>query len=235
MKTDTRPTLKRRKTPEDRRSDLIKAAIHVIGRKGLSNTTLADIAKTAATGYGNLTFYFKTKDALLLAAIGEVARRYDEIRDAAVASAPPSPAMRLDALIASGFGRQVANRKMIAVWYAFLSESDTKPAYKRLFLKLQDADYWRTRCLCDEIIAAGGYDGMDPHSIAICVNAMINGLWIDMKIKPEIMGPAEALGHCRRLLSSLFPREFAPLLDDAFGEPLDDRQTAAGEPDDGSE
>jgi AcrR family transcriptional regulator len=53
-----------------KRERLIEAARDVFHRQGTEATTLADIAAAADVPVGNVYYYFKTKDALIAAAIG---------------------------------------------------------------------------------------------------------------------------------------------------------------------
>ncbi|NUR92548.1 MAG: helix-turn-helix transcriptional regulator [Nonomuraea sp.] len=49
----------------------MRAAAQVVHRQGVERTTIADIAKQADVPVGNVYYYFKTKDELVLAALGE--------------------------------------------------------------------------------------------------------------------------------------------------------------------
>ena len=59
---------------ELRRLDFTEAAIAVIGRQGIDNTRLVDVARAANATTGALTHYFEGKDAVLLAAFDHVAQ-----------------------------------------------------------------------------------------------------------------------------------------------------------------
>src|SRR5438067_4370061 len=50
-----------------RREQIVDAAIAVIGEKGLQNLSLSEIEKKAGMSRGQLTYYFPTKEAILLA------------------------------------------------------------------------------------------------------------------------------------------------------------------------
>jgi TetR/AcrR family transcriptional regulator, transcriptional repressor for nem operon len=57
-----------------KRDRLAAAAMRVLHEQGVEKTTLADIARVADVPVGNVYYYFKTKDQLVEAAIGEHAR-----------------------------------------------------------------------------------------------------------------------------------------------------------------
>ena len=49
------------------REKIISQAVEVFNRKGISKTTLRDIARELAISDGHLRYYFKTKEELVLA------------------------------------------------------------------------------------------------------------------------------------------------------------------------
>ncbi|GAA2738339.1 TetR/AcrR family transcriptional regulator [Actinocorallia aurantiaca] len=63
----------------DKRRKLAAAAAGVLHRQGVERTTLADIAHEADVPVGNVYYYFKTKDALVEAALAEHAAHLAEL------------------------------------------------------------------------------------------------------------------------------------------------------------
>jgi AcrR family transcriptional regulator len=55
------------KRPDERRAELINAAIEVFAQKGLDDTTVADITKAAGVAKGTFYLYFTSKEHLLAA------------------------------------------------------------------------------------------------------------------------------------------------------------------------
>jgi TetR/AcrR family fatty acid metabolism transcriptional regulator len=55
------------KSPEDRRQDILDAAVRTFAEKGVSNTTVADIAEAAGVAKGTVYLYFGSKEHLLAA------------------------------------------------------------------------------------------------------------------------------------------------------------------------
>jgi TetR/AcrR family transcriptional repressor of bet genes len=191
-----------------REQQIIEAAINVIGRKGLSGTTLGLVAEEAGIGYGNLTFRFKSKDELLIRALRSVADEYTEARDSAAGVAGQSPAARLDLMLAACFHRRVTSQKKVALWWAFLSECHINPKYGRIIAELRASEYKQMKQIFDEIIADGAYSGHDSRLLAISINALIEGLWSAMRGGPQAIDSAEALAAARQYLRAVFPDEF---------------------------
>ncbi|MEV6330486.1 TetR/AcrR family transcriptional regulator [Streptomyces sp. NPDC051909] len=64
-------SVNRRTRASQKRQRLVAAAARVLHEQGVERTTLADIAREAEVPVGNVYYYFKTKDDLVLAALSE--------------------------------------------------------------------------------------------------------------------------------------------------------------------
>lgn len=56
---------KRARRPEDRREDLIQAAVRVFATKGVHGATVADITEAAGVAKGTFYLYFESREHLL--------------------------------------------------------------------------------------------------------------------------------------------------------------------------
>ncbi|MGW0879407.1 TetR/AcrR family transcriptional regulator [Streptomyces sp. NPDC002671] len=72
-------SVKPRVRATDKRRRLTAAAARVLHEQGVERTTLADIARAADVPVGNVYYYFKTKDDLVLAALSEHSAHLDEL------------------------------------------------------------------------------------------------------------------------------------------------------------
>ncbi len=61
-------------TAEQRRAQMLAAALEVISERGFADTRIADVAERAGVSPALVIYYFKTKDQLLTEAI----RHYDD-------------------------------------------------------------------------------------------------------------------------------------------------------------
>ncbi|WP_076474173.1 TetR/AcrR family transcriptional regulator [Micromonospora avicenniae] len=71
----------RARTAGDKRKRLMVAAAEVVHRQGVERTTIADIARAADVPVGNVYYYFKSKDELVVAALSEHTRQLDLLTD----------------------------------------------------------------------------------------------------------------------------------------------------------
>src|SRR5215471_213503 len=156
---------------ETRRVELIAATIDVIARAGFSDLTLAQVAETARLSTGIVNFYFKSKDALLAATLEHMVGEYRRYWRANVAAAS-GPAEKLSAMLEGDFGRLVANRKTVTVWYAFWGETRWRPDFMTLCQGLNREFQGVAADLFREIIT----DDRDPVLLAKGFSAMSDGL-----------------------------------------------------------
>ncbi len=171
--------IRTRKSLEMRQQEVIDAALRAIGRDGLLRTTLADIAKEAGIGYGNLSFRFKRKEALLVAALQFLIDEYEQkIDEAALTGA--TAAERLDNVLTQSFSRNLTTKNKLAVWAAFWSECSTQPVYRKLFSKFRVRDAERMADLCRAVLVEKGRSGDEAEDVAVGIIALIEGLWSAM-------------------------------------------------------
>lgn len=101
--------MKPRARAADKRRRLTTEAARVLHEQGVERTTLADIARAADVPVGNVYYYFKTKDELVLAALSEHSAHLAELTGRL--DRLPDPRDRLNALITAWIDqREVAAR-----------------------------------------------------------------------------------------------------------------------------
>jgi TetR/AcrR family transcriptional repressor of bet genes len=193
---------------EIRRKQLIDATIRAIGRYGYNSTTLTHVAGEAGLSPGIVNFYFKSKDQLLLATLEQIAEEYSAFWQAAMSKGKVAPAAGLEAMIEADFHPSVCNPEKISIWYAFWAEAGNNPAYQGLVQRLETDYTVQTIELCNRIIGEGGY-GIDARTVAIGLNAMIDGLWFDCLMEPKGFNRNDAKRVCRSYLAAVFPAHFA--------------------------
>jgi TetR/AcrR family transcriptional repressor of bet genes len=193
---------------EIRRKQLIDATIRAIGRFGYASTTLTHVAGEAGLSPGIVNFYFKSKDQLLLATLEQIVEEYSAFWQAALNKGKVAPAAGLEAMIEADFHASVCNPEKISIWYAFWAEAGNNPAYQGLVQRLEVDYIQQTVALCDRIISEGGY-GIDGRTVAVGLNAMIDGLWFDCLMEPKVFNRNDAKRVCRSYLAAVFPSHFA--------------------------
>jgi len=205
-RTDARRTPTREDQVLERRRTLLEAALIVIARKGLAGFTMNDIAREAGCSYGVVSFHFKSKEGITLAALDHMVEEYDRNLNR---SEYGSPVARLLGMIALDFDAEMSNPGHIAVFTAFWAESVRNPEYQRRCAELKG----RYDAVVKADIAALAEQRrlvLDPAIVARSLNAMIDGLWISGQVFGTI-GPASremAKKACLFYLKSIFPDDF---------------------------
>jgi AcrR family transcriptional regulator len=87
---NTKSTRRRRLTVEDRRDELLRASLQIIGSKPWDEVSMADVAAAAGASKPLLYHYFSNKSELYLAAVRSAA---EELREAT----KPDPTLPVDA------------------------------------------------------------------------------------------------------------------------------------------
>jgi len=203
---------------EARRRQLIEATIDGIARKGFAELKIADVAAEAGLSVGIVNFYFKSKDALLIATLKHLVGEYEQAMQQILARAGKTAAAQIDAMIEADFARTQANRKQVTVWYAFWGETRWRPEFLKMCADLSSSFQKSTTDSFQALIDEGGYQGLDAGLIARGFNAMIDGLWLDMLLNPKQTDRETAKASVRAFLAGLFPREFGGKIIAANGD-----------------
>ena len=193
---------------EARRLQLIDATIDCIARRGFADLTLARVAETAGLSVGIVNFYFKSKDALLIATFTQMVEDYRQSAAQARINAGPSPVAQIEATIENDFNRLIGNRKRVTVWYAFWGEARWRPEFLRLCQDISNQLYTDFTAMFRQLIEDGGYHHLNADQISRGLGAMIDGLWLDILISPKPIDRDDTKQTVRLFLASLFPTEF---------------------------
>jgi TetR/AcrR family transcriptional repressor of bet genes len=199
---------KRTAAPEERRQQLIGAAIRCIADRGLGETTIATVAQEAGLSQGIINLHFKSKDGLLTETLRYLADEYRNALTAAAALSESSPAAALRAVVELCFQRNICSRDKLAVWFAFWGERKFRPTYRRICAARDKTSDDLVRNMCTALCANGVYPDVDPKLVADGLSALTDGLWLDLLVRPESMNRELALRITNSYLADAFPRHF---------------------------
>ena len=198
-------TRRKHAPPEQRREQLIRATIKCIARKGLSNTTMADVTRTAKLSLGIVNLHFQSKDKLLVETLRYIAEEYKLGWDRIVNDEALSPAGKVEALIEFDFSPQITDAAKLSVWFAFWGETSSRPIYREI---CNAADFQTTssmRRLCQQL---GCKSKKQAELIATGYTALADGLWLDILVTPDELNPKLARDICTNYMASFFPQHF---------------------------
>ncbi|HLF32250.1 MAG TPA: transcriptional regulator BetI [Xanthomonadales bacterium] len=194
---------------EARRLQLIQATIRSIAKHGLSETTIATVSREARLSQGIINLHFQSKERLLVETLQYVTDEYRDTWERALQQAGPGTAERLEALLKVDYHKSVFDRDKIAVWFAYWSETKSRPTYRKLCAE-RDRGYDTILTeLVDTLIREGAYGPLDAAIVANGLAAMTEGLWLDLLVNPKDMNRDKACRILLTYLACLFPRHFS--------------------------
>ncbi len=193
---------------QERRQQLIDATIESIAKRGFSGTTLETVTRGARLSHGVVNFHFRTKEDLYVETLGYLAREHYELWRNAMLNAGPDPANQLQAILEADFDRRVCSGKKLAVWFAFWGQAKYRPAYLEIHHRFDDERYVEICRLCRELVASGRYADADAEGIARSLEALVDGLWLNLLMYPRHIRRQTARTDCLAYLATVFPHHF---------------------------
>ena len=192
------------------RAAILRATIAVIARHSLSGTTVQLVAEAAKVAPGTVILHFQKKDALLLAALEQVAVEFEAARRAALESAGDDPVKALKALIDVSLDPKVSDPANVAVWYAFWGEAKARKLYLERIGSYDTVSQDGLDRLFTDIIKRGGYRHLDAEALAMGFSGLLEWQWQEILVSGRGYDRDAAKQTARAYLASVFPREFAP-------------------------
>ena len=192
------------------RAAILRATIAVIAKHSLSGTTVQLVAEAAKVAPGTVILHFQKKDALLLAALEQVALEFEAARRAALEEAGDDPVAALKAIIDVSLDPKVSDPANVAVWYAFWGEAKARKLY------LERIGSYDTVCqdgldrLFAEMIRRSGYRHLNAEALALGFSGLLEWQWQEILVSGRSFDRDAAKQTARAYLASIFPQEFAP-------------------------
>ncbi len=201
-----------KKTRQDvrnlRREQIVEAAVAAIAERGFQNLSLSEIERRAGMSRGQLTYYFPTKEEILLAVFDRLlALTYQRI-----GTPPGGDGARardwIDHLMQRLVARPGPDPAFHALQHTFLAQTSHRPDFRRRLASLYEE--WRgnlARGLAYELDPGAG---ASPRAVATVVQALLHGLAVQAAADPAAFDPGEVLDLCRAMLRSYFKPDGTP-------------------------
>jgi TetR/AcrR family transcriptional regulator, transcriptional repressor of bet genes len=192
------------------RAAILRATIAVIARHSLSGTTVQLVAEAAKVAPGTVILHFQKKDALLLAALEQIAAEFETARRAALEGAAGDPVKALEAIIEVSLDPKVSDPANVAVWYAFWGEAKARKLYLERIGSYDTVSQDGLDRLFAEIIRQGGYGHLNAEALAMGFSGLLEWQWQEILVSGRSFDREAAKRTARAYLASIFPQEFAP-------------------------
>lgn len=183
-----------------RREQIVDAAAAVIAEQGIQNLSLSEIEKKVGMSRGQLTYYYKAKEDILLAV-------FDRLLDLMCQQNAEAEFDRLDWL---EIVRQVlllvladppAHPEFHALQHTFLSQSGHREDFRKKLAELYED--WRNRsaeALKRDLRKRPAVRRVSPRTLATLVQAIFHGLAVQRAADPRAIDTREVVLLCLDML-----------------------------------
>jgi AcrR family transcriptional regulator len=184
-------------TADQRREQMLRAALEVIADRGYADTRIADVAERTGISPALVIYYFKTKDRLLAEAIKYSDNSWYAESQRRMAALPTATA-RLEEIVAMSClpAADTEPYDSWLLWLDFWALAARSPQVADLRLKADER--WRDLIVSLVVSGqeAGEFRDVDPVNFAILLSALLDGLAIQIALDDPVVDPARAFQLC---------------------------------------
>jgi len=189
-------------TADQRREQMLRAAIAVIEERGFPETRIADVAARAGTSPALVIYYFKTKDQLLTEALRYAEDAWYEAGTQRMAGIT-SAARRLEELVAMNFLEELEGEATSSwlLWLDLWAQSVRLPEVATVRQKFDER--WR-ETISSVVLAgqeAGEFGPVDAEDFAVTLSALLDGLAIQVAVREPTVTATRAFELSMRFVS----------------------------------
>ncbi len=188
-----------RQNPEQRRAEIIAAALRCLAKGGLGAFTVSEICAEAGISHGLINHYFASKEDLLVATYDKVAEDLVGLTRAAVTRTSRRPTDKLVAMVESSFDDAIFNNTNLSVWVALWGQVRTHEGLRQKHSELYEGYHRSIARIVDQIAAERGRT-VESDTMARSLTALIDGLWLEHCLTPHKFSREQALRSCYQLL-----------------------------------
>ena len=192
-----------------KRQEFVVAVMKAIAEHGYKDVTVATICEAAGFSRGLIGHYFPGKDALLLHAVGEVAKDFEQATRAAAEAAGPDPLDRLHAVVTASFSAPVFRPERVLVWVALASTSHWSPELADIYRQLYRPYRRGLAHLMRRAADARGVR-INADRLAMTLTQLTEGMWAGWAADPKTVSSAEGEAACHDLLDAFLGKPGLP-------------------------
>jgi AcrR family transcriptional regulator len=190
-------------TADQRREQMLRAALEVIEERGYAESRIADVAERAGTSPALVIYYFKTKDQLLTEAI-----RFSEDNWYATGTHRmeqiPTAAGKLEELVAMSCLPE-AEEEPVTSWVLWLDLWAQAARHSEVASVRQKFDERWRELICSLVVAgqeSGEFHPVDPVEFAAQFSALLDGLAVQIALADPAVSPARAFELAMRFAAA---------------------------------
>lgn len=190
-----------------RREQILNAAETVIAGHGIQELSLKRIEDLAGMSRGQLTYYFPTKEQILLAVHDRMLRRM--IRERMAADGPKPMTGRAWDVARHMLGKHLepgwpnsGAKDLLGLLFTFLAQTGHSTEYRNRLAQWHTE--WRAFIAADIAASVPEPRPAPPRETAALVQALVIGLDVQLMVDPSAFDRAEMLALCTKLLAPMF-------------------------------
>ncbi|HEY2786311.1 MAG TPA: TetR/AcrR family transcriptional regulator [Fimbriiglobus sp.] len=204
-----RPLPVRQETPSSelagrRREQIVEAAMTIIAKEGIDRLSLGRIQKAVGMARGHLTYFFPTKEAILLAVVDRMMAEHRKRIEADRQCPKPgqaSPRQVARFMLTHPMSDSPAGRDFLSVMATFSAQMNHRDDYRAKVAGMQAE--WR-----DQLAAKFSTGVSEPPEIAASfLMALAMGLNNQLAADPAAFDRTRMAAVCDRLIAPLFPSD----------------------------
>lgn len=196
-----------------RREQILEAAETIVAGHGIQDLSLKRIEDLAGMSRGQLTYYFPTKESILLALHDRMMRRM--IRERLAGDGPKPLTGRAWDVTQYALGKHLEPgwpppeaRDLLSLMLTFLSQAGHHDEYRKRMSQWHSD--WRSMIAADVAGSVPEPRAAPPRVSAALIQALVIGLDVQLLIDPNAFDRAEMLALCTKLLAPMFQPTRAP-------------------------
>lgn len=180
----------------ERRAELIEATLAIIADDGLHGASLRRVAERAGVSNGLIRHHFSGKRPLILAAYEVMIAHLTAPGRAALQRTDLPPVAQLAGFIRASLDPAVTQPRLFSIWAAFVAlvhgDAEFEAIHRAGYLDYQTRFDPLVRAV---LLASGrGAEVEDAPRLAIELNALIDGLWVEGSLLARDFAEGELVG-----------------------------------------
>jgi AcrR family transcriptional regulator len=170
---------------EERRQQILEAALAVFAQKGFNAANVSDVAAQAGVSQGTIYWYFESKDELLMAALTSVIEAISiSMLEGLAADATAADKLRMLGASVEQFGE--LDTRLFPMFLEFWSSSLHREEAAQVWLDLLKRYKEMLVGVIEEGIANGEFRDVDAEGLVWAVMAALDGLAAYAMLMPDL-------------------------------------------------
>jgi AcrR family transcriptional regulator len=196
-------------TAQRRKDAIVRAARDIIANEGIARFSLGRLEKQVEMARGHLTYYFPTKEDILLAVFDSMLAEMKERLPAEAAKRGGPPPMTgqmkkaLPIALAMPNSDMPEHRAFLSLVWTFLAQMPHRPDFRDRIAEANAS--WRAMLAADYELSTPTGRTEDPVAVASILMALLTGLDGQLAVDPNAFDRHAVAKLAMRLLEPLFP------------------------------